>query len=372
MRQWPRDGRPDNPRAWLIRAARNKAVDDRAPPARARSSRPSRRPTAPASPTTATLAAARPAGPRRPPAPDLHLLPPGARPSRRRSRSRCARWRASHRGDRARVPGARRHDGAAARARQAEDPRRRIPYRVPDDDELPERVDAVMAVVYLVFNEGYAATSGDDAGAARARRRGDPPRTAAGRAACRSGPRRGGSSRSCCCTTRGARRASTPDGRSRPARGAGPDALGPGADRRGPGAGRRGAARAAPPTPSRCRRRSRRSTPRAARAADTDWPQIVALYERLSPCSPRRSSCSTTRSPWRWPTGPPRACACSTSSRRAARCRGYHLLPAARADLLRRLGRRAEAAGAYEQALALVGNEAERRYLQRRLDELAR
>jgi RNA polymerase sigma-70 factor (ECF subfamily) len=49
---------------------------------------------------------------------------------------------------------------------------------------------------------------------------------------------------------------------------------------------------------------------------------------------------------------------------------GYHLLPAARADLLRRLGRRAEAAAAYRQALALVTNEAERRFLERRLHEV--
>ncbi len=46
--------------------------------------------------------------------------------------------------------------------------------------------------------------------------------------------------------------------------------------------------------------------------------------------------------------------------------RGYHLLPAARADLLRRAGRHAEAAAAYAEALALVGNDAERRYLARR------
>jgi RNA polymerase sigma-70 factor, ECF subfamily len=49
---------------------------------------------------------------------------------------------------------------------------------------------------------------------------------------------------------------------------------------------------------------------------------------------------------------------------------GYHLLPAARADLLRRLGRVEEAAAAYRQALALVGNEAEGRFLRRRLAEL--
>lgn len=50
----------------------------------------------------------------------------------------------------------------------------------------------------------------------------------------------------------------------------------------------------------------------------------------------------------------------------------YHLLPTARADLLRRLGRPAEAATAYRQALELVGNEPERRYLRRRLDEVDR
>src|SRR5262245_59339204 len=37
-----------------------------------------------------------------------------------------------------------------------------IPYRIPEADELPERLDAVLAVVYLVFNEGYSATSGDE------------------------------------------------------------------------------------------------------------------------------------------------------------------------------------------------------------------
>jgi RNA polymerase sigma-70 factor, ECF subfamily len=52
------------------------------------------------------------------------------------------------------------------------------------------------------------------------------------------------------------------------------------------------------------------------------------------------------------------------------RLRGYHLLPAARADLLRRLGRRSEAAAAYREALALVGNDPERAYLSRRLSEV--
>ncbi len=54
----------------------------------------------------------------------------------------------------------------------------------------------------------------------------------------------------------------------------------------------------------------------------------------------------------------------------AGSLRGYHLLPATRADLLRRLGRRAEAAVAYRQAIALVGSDVERRYLERRLAEV--
>ena len=49
--------------------------------------------------------------------------------------------------------------------------------------------------------------------------------------------------------------------------------------------------------------------------------------------------------------------------------REYHLLPAARADMLRRLGRRSEAAEAYRRAFDLAGTDAERRYLQRRLLE---
>jgi RNA polymerase sigma-70 factor (ECF subfamily) len=51
---------------------------------------------------------------------------------------------------------------------------------------------------------------------------------------------------------------------------------------------------------------------------------------------------------------------------------GYYLVPAARADLLRRLGRNAEAAAAYREALALATNEAERRFLMKRIAEVAR
>ncbi len=55
----------------------------------------------------------------------------------------------------------------------------------------------------------------------------------------------------------------------------------------------------------------------------------------------------------------------------AGKLAGYHLLPATRADFLRRLGRRLEAADAYAQALELTGTDAERRYLRRRLAEVS-
>ena len=62
-----------------------------------------------------------------------------------------------------------------------------IPYRVPADHELPDRLPAVLAVVYLVFTEGHTATAGDDARPRRSLRRGDPPRPPPRRPAARRG-----------------------------------------------------------------------------------------------------------------------------------------------------------------------------------------
>ena len=183
------------------------------------------------------------------------------------------------RGDRARVPGAGADDGAAAGAREGEDPRRRAsPTACPTPRICPSALDAVLAVVYLVFNEGYAASAGDALvrrelcaeairlgrllrRAAAARDRG--ARAAGADAAARRAPRR----------ARGRRR------RDRAAGGAGPRALG--SRRRSPrgwrwsrralraraagrlrpaGGDRRRCTRArrAPPTPTGAR--SRRST----------------------------------------------------------------------------------------------------------------
>ena len=85
----------------------------------------------------------------------------------------------------------------------------------------------------------------------------------------------------------------------------------------------------------------------------------------------RRWSSSTSPSPSRWSEGPAAGLARLDALEASGDLAGYHLLYATRADLLRRLGRSAEAADAYRSALDLAGSEAERRYLSKRLDEVS-
>jgi RNA polymerase sigma-70 factor (ECF subfamily) len=109
----------------------------------------------------------------------------------------------------------------------------------------------------------------------------------------------------------------------------------------------------------------------APTAGATDWAEIAALYRQLavmipSPVVELNLAVATAMA-----EGPAAGLARVEALEATGSLRGYHLLAATRADLLRRMGRRAEAAVAYREAISLVGSDVERRYLQRRLAEVA-
>jgi RNA polymerase sigma-70 factor, ECF subfamily len=108
----------------------------------------------------------------------------------------------------------------------------------------------------------------------------------------------------------------------------------------------------------------------AATVATTDWPQIVALYDVLRTVAPSPLVDLNRAVAVAMVDGPAAGLALLDALAAEPRLASYHLLPSARADLLRRLGRREEAARAYRQALDLAGNEPEREFLRRRLAEL--
>ncbi|MET8148885.1 RNA polymerase sigma factor [Actinoplanes sp. NPDC049668] len=107
----------------------------------------------------------------------------------------------------------------------------------------------------------------------------------------------------------------------------------------------------------------------AATVATTDWPQIVALYDVLRTVAPSPLVELNRAVAVAMVDGPAAGLELLEALAADRRLAGYHLLPAARGDLLRRLGRTAEAADAYRQALDLAGNGPERAFLQRRLRE---
>ncbi|WP_377270175.1 RNA polymerase sigma factor [Peterkaempfera sp. SMS 1(5)a] len=244
-----------------------------------------------------------------------------------------------------------------------------IPYRVPPAELLPQRTAAVLAVLYLLFNEGYSATAGADLV-----RRGLCAE-AIRLARCLAGlmpeqPEAAGLL--ALMLLHDARRAARTDDagdlvpledQDRGRWDAGGIAEGVGLLDAALQQGR--------PGPYQVQAAIAACHATAARAADTDWPQIAALYGRLAVLAPSPVVELNRAVAVAMADGPAAGLALVGSLEASGALSGYHLLPATRADLLRRLGRAGEAADAYREALALTAAEAERRHLQRRLDEVS-
>jgi len=107
------------------------------------------------------------------------------------------------------------------------------------------------------------------------------------------------------------------------------------------------------------------------RAEDTDWPQIVRLYDLLERLQPSPIISLNRAVAVAMAYGPQAGLALIEALTLSGDLGDYHLLHAARADLLRRVGSNLEAAKSYTQALELVTNESERRFLERRLREVS-
>jgi RNA polymerase sigma-70 factor (ECF subfamily) len=243
-----------------------------------------------------------------------------------------------------------------------------IPYEVPGRERLAERLNGVLRVVYLVFNEGYAPTSGDA-----------PVRPELCREAIRLArllltllPAEGEvAGLLALLLLHDSRRAARVDasgdlvtledqdrslwdggeiaeGRS----------LAAAALRRG-GAGFYALQAAIAALHAE-----------AARSQETDWPQIAALYALLLRLHPSPVVALNRAAAVAMGERLDRGLRLIERLEEDGELAGYHLLPAAKADILRRLGRRSDAAAAYQRALELATHATERRYLERRLREV--
>jgi RNA polymerase sigma-70 factor (ECF subfamily) len=366
LRQWPTSGPPENPRAWLIRVARNKAADDARRQARAE------RRARQAQEETPEPEEEHDEGPTEDEVVHddrLRLIftcchPALALESQVALTLRTLGGLSTDEIARAfLVPSA----TMAKRLVRAKDKIRvaRIPYRVPDEGELPDRLAAVVAVVYLVFNEGYAATSGN----ALVRRDLSAEAIRLGRLLCELMPDR--------AAPRGLLALMLLHDSRRDARvSAGGDVVlledqdRARWDRTEIDEGLalvEAALRAGPPDAYALQAAVAALHARAASAADTDWAQIAALYAALHALSPSPVVRLNHAVAVAMSDGPASGLRLLDALAAEGALPAFHLLAAARADMLRRVGRHAEAADAYREALASVGNEPERRFLEGRL-----
>ncbi|WP_406480921.1 RNA polymerase sigma factor [Streptomyces sp. NBC_01615] len=242
-----------------------------------------------------------------------------------------------------------------------------IPYRVPPAHLLPERTTGVLGVVYLLFNEGYAATSGADlvrtnlcAEAIRlarvlARLMPDEPEVLGLLAL---------------LLLHDARRGTRVDAVGELVTLEDQDRTAWDKAAVDEGAGLlETALRRGRPGPYQIQAAIAACHTTAETAEDTDWADIAALYgelERFVPSAVVRLNRAVAVG---MAEGPEAGLARVAELEAEGELDDYHLLPATRADLLRRAGRPAEAAEAYARALELVENDAERRFLEKRLAE---